>query len=225
MYLNIYGQELQPCSTAGMALAGRTSTGFCTEKNDVSDSLHVCIDLSSNDNYCTITNQNQNWCSESKPCDNGYGQSCEETCPIENWCACQWNFASYVQLVGGCNYVKDLQCNAINLQTIRAYVNTISRKKDRSKRIYNALNCLVSKCGLSNTETLIQMYTVNQNSYGPKIGLFFTVLIICVACYTVHRISKDDEREEIIMNTSDPDDYFAMGKTLWKGKWIETACF
>ena len=226
MYLNIYGDQLQPCSTAGMALAGRTSTGFCTEKNDVSDSRHICIDLSKNNNFCTFTNQNRNWCSDSKPCDDGYGQSCEEMCPIENWCTCQWNFALYLQNVGGCNYVNDLQCNAINMQTIKAYVNKISNKKDRSKRIYNALNCIVSKCGLSDTDTLIQMYSANRNPNGPMSGLFFTALIVCVAGYTLHRrISRHGDREEIIMNTNDPDDYFAMGKTLWKGKWIETACF
>lgn len=225
IYLNVYGQQLQPCSTAGMALAGRTSTGYCTEKNDVSDSRHICINLSSNNNFCMTTNQNRNWCSDSKSCDDGSGNSCEEMCAIENWCVCQWNFASHVQNVGGCNYVNDLQCDAINLQTIKAYVNKISSKKDRNKRVYNALNCVVSKCGLSDSETLIQMYSMKRNSNGSIIGVFFTVLIVCVAGYTLHRISRGDNREEIIMNTNDPDDYFAMGKTLWKGKWIETACF
>lgn len=224
---NIYGEKLQPCSTSGMALAGATSSGYCFEKNDESNSHHVCINLSSNSDFCDMTKQSKDWCSDEKVCDNGYGSSNGAMCSIENWCACQWSFATYIQNIGGCEFVQDLKCNAIHLQTIKSYVNMIATRKDRDDRISNALNCIVSKCGLNNSEKLIQMYSSQQSSKGHKVmGALFSILIIVVAGYTMYKFCWNCHMEDdIIINTDDPDDYFAMGKTLWKGKWIETSCF
>ena len=122
------------------ALTGYTRTGYCVNENDDIGSHHVCIDLSSTTggNFCTVTRQ-PDWCSSLMPCHNDYNQSC----PIQNWCVCQWAFASYIEKAGGCDHIQNVQCNAVNMQTLNAY------RKSSQKRNIEALKCLESKCGLS----------------------------------------------------------------------------
>lgn len=46
-YLNVYGEELQSCSSSGQALTGYLRNGSCTALVDDGGSHHICIDLSS----------------------------------------------------------------------------------------------------------------------------------------------------------------------------------
>ena len=66
-------------------------------------------------------------------------------CDIENWCVCQWAFASYIQKAGGCDAIQDIQCDAINIQALRAY--------ERDTQKYGqALACLYERCDVTSTE-------------------------------------------------------------------------
>lgn len=138
-YTNVYGNELQRCSTSGTALTGYTRNGFCVEQSDDIGSHHICINLSSTTggNFCQVTGQS-NWCSSTDmPCDE---DPQDVTCAIENWCVCQWAFASYIQDAGGCDKVQDIQCDSINMEALRAYQSTSGYEQ--------ALQCLVERCNL-----------------------------------------------------------------------------
>lgn len=154
-YTNVYGNELQRCSTSGTALTGYTRTGYCVEQSDDTGSHHICINLNSTTggNFCDVTGQS-NWCSSTDmPCDendnddNNEDPQDEATCAIENWCVCQWAFASYIQKAGGCDQIQDIQCNAINMEALRAYQSTNGYQQ--------ALQCLVERCNLSSSTNFL----------------------------------------------------------------------
>jgi uncharacterized protein (DUF2237 family) len=142
-YQNVYGNELQPCSTEGMALTGYTRNGYCIDQNDDEGSHHVCIDLASTSggNFCSVTGQSD-WCSDSMSC----VEDTSRYCPVQNWCVCQWAFASYIENAGGCDQIQDIACESINQQTIVAYQKQLSSTKYR-----NALKCLVNRCSLDSS--------------------------------------------------------------------------
>ena len=162
-YLNVYGKELQKCSTSGTALTGYTRTGYCVEQSDDTGSHHICINLNSTTggNFCDVTGQS-NWCSSTDmPCDdngsgtgsgNGSGNNPEDeaqqqsaTCAIENWCVCQWAFASYIKKAGGCDQIQDIQCSAINIEALYAYQSTQGYEQ--------AYQCLVERCNLASSSS------------------------------------------------------------------------
>ena len=102
--LNVYGDELALCSKPGMAMTGFTRDGHCTDLDDDAGSHHICIQMwPSKVNFCNQTGQ-PDWCEEEMPCH----EDASKTCPIKNWCVCQWAFEAYVQKVG-CDAVVDLQ--------------------------------------------------------------------------------------------------------------------
>lgn len=139
-YKNVYGEELQPCSMSGMALTGFTRNGFCTNRIDDRGSHHICIDLSSasGGNFCDVTGQ-PNWCSSSEmPCHED--PTSRRSCAIEHWCVCQWAFASYIDKAGGCDQIQNIQCDAINIEAMKAYKT--------QKGYEDAYQCLVERCGL-----------------------------------------------------------------------------
>jgi len=148
-YLNVYGETLQPCSQSGAALTGYLRDGHCVDRDGDSGSHHICIDLSSvsstgnyqGQNFCEVTGQSD-WCSGTDmPC---HDDPSSEECPVENWCVCQWAFASYVDRAGGCGAIQDVACDAINARALEAY------NEDRAK-YGSALSCLVERCGLEST--------------------------------------------------------------------------
>lgn len=146
--LNLYNQLLQPCSTTGMALTGYTRDGTCVDRADDSGSHHICIDLSSASsnglNFCQVTGQS-NWCAQRMPCA-GDDESSDSSsyCPVQDWCVCQWAFASYLQEAGGCDAIQEIHCEATNVQAIKAY-----RKMAGEEKYQNALECLTQRCDLS----------------------------------------------------------------------------
>merc|ERR1711923_36593 len=71
------------------------------------------------------------------PCHGTCGDS--DNCPVKNWCVCQWAFARYVKLSGGCSKIQTVICEAINIETLHAYRNNTGYKE--------ALDCLQEKCG------------------------------------------------------------------------------
>ena len=136
---NVNGEALQPCSQDGTALTGYTRNGHCVDQNDDTGSHHICINLasiaSSDQNFCEVTGQSD-WCSSTDfPCHEDQNQSCA----IENWCVCQWAFASYIEKAGGCDAIQDIQCDAINMKAMDAY------KKDLTQ-YGEALACLYKRC-------------------------------------------------------------------------------
>lgn len=74
------------------------------------------------------------------PCNEGGGSSC----PIQNWCVCQWAFASYLEKAGGCDAIQDIQCDAINMKAVEAY-------KKNAYQYGDALACIVERCSLGQT--------------------------------------------------------------------------
>ena len=132
--LNVYGDELALCSKPGMAMTGFTRDGHCTDLDDDAGSHHICIQMwPSKVNFCNQTGQ-PDWCEKEMPCH----EDASKTCPIKNWCVCQWAFEAYVQKVG-CDAVVDLQCEAVNKVALDAY----EEDKDAHKE---ALACLKLKC-------------------------------------------------------------------------------
>ena len=136
---NVYGGTLQSCSSDGSARAGYTRSGYCVNEKDDVGSHHICINLaaiaSSGQNFCQVTGQSD-WCSSSMPCHENKYQSCQ----VENWCVCQWAFASYIQKAGGCSAIQHIQCDAINIHALYAYEKS---SEDKHKE---ALQCIYDRC-------------------------------------------------------------------------------
>ncbi len=65
----------------------------------------------------------------------------KSTCAIENWCVCQWAFASYIEKAGGCDAIQEIQCDAINMKALEAY-------KSNYDKYGEALSCLYERCEL-----------------------------------------------------------------------------
>lgn len=139
-YKNVYGQPLQSCSSDGMALTGFTRTGHCVDRNDDIGSHHICIDMTSTTggNFCTVTRQ-PDWCNSYMPCH----ENRNEACPVQDWCVCQWAFASYIQEAGGCNSIQDIVCDAINIQAMVAY-----EEESADRKFQEAYDCIRAKCGI-----------------------------------------------------------------------------
>jgi hypothetical protein len=75
--------------------------------------------------------------------DGGNNEYYDGGCGIQNWCVCQWAFASYLQKAGGCDMVQSIVCDSINLEAVLAYKELTSQSQ------YNtALQCIVDRCGL-----------------------------------------------------------------------------
>jgi len=164
-YENVLGTELQRCSYTGMALSGYTRTGYCVDQQDDEGSHHICIDLSSANggNFCTVTGQSD-WCSSSMECDDSgyYSQNVadegnnedddasdddDQTCPVQNWCVCQWAFANYLEAAGGCDAIQDVVCESINAEAVKAYIG----KQNAAEKYSDALACIVERCGVDLT--------------------------------------------------------------------------
>jgi len=133
--LGLSGEPLKTCSKPGMAMTGFTRDGKCQDLgDDDAGSHHICIQMK--DDFCIQTGQ-PNWCADDMPC---MGQ--DGDCPIGNWCVCQWAFARYIQMAGGCDAIVDLQCDATNLAALKAY----EAQKAEDKSIQDALDCIKQKC-------------------------------------------------------------------------------
>ena len=133
-----------------MALTGYTRSGECVEEQDDVGSHHICIDLSSTTggNFCNVTGQ-PDWCSSSMECDSSRPTS--QLCPVKNWCVCQWAFASYIEGAGGCDYIQTIKCNAVNIEALKAYQAAAGTINDMNSKYTKALQCLESRCGLTNS--------------------------------------------------------------------------
>ena len=171
-YLNVYGETLQPCSQSGAALTGYLRDGHCVDRDGDSGSHHICIDLSSvsstgnyqGQNFCQVTGQSD-WCSSTDmPChDEDDSSSEEEECPVENWCVCQWAFASYINKAGGCDAIQDVVCDAINSRALEAYYT--NRDKYAA-----ALSCLVERCGLVESSAYYSSLLAAGSGGGGGVG-------------------------------------------------------
>jgi hypothetical protein len=153
-FLNVYGQPLHSCSSNGMALTGYTRTGYCVDQYDDQGSHHICIDLSStssdnnsnnnHNNFCTVTGQSD-WCSsQDMPCHKDEDDDNDDgSCSIQNWCVCQWAFASYIEAAGGCDSIQTIVCDSINRQAVAAY-----QQQQHQEKYATALQCIVDRCVL-----------------------------------------------------------------------------
>lgn len=122
--------------------AGISTDGHCTDVgDDDKGSHHICIQMK--EDFCTVTGQS-NWCVEKMPCMDGHGK-----CPIGNWCVCQWAFARYIQMAGGCDAIVDLDCEGTNAAAVRAYKGEAS-----DATIKAALECIERKCHISEGRAL-----------------------------------------------------------------------
>mmetsp|Transcript_91172 Transcript_91172/g.195553 ORF Transcript_91172/g.195553 Transcript_91172/m.195553 type:complete len:171 (-) Transcript_91172:268-780(-) len=132
---SVMGGALSTCSKPGMAMTGFTRDGHCQDVgDDDAGSHHICIQMKPD--FCAVTGQ-PNWCGSKMPCMGSPGK-----CPIGNWCVCQWAFARYIEMAGGCDAIVDLVCDATNMAAFRAY------KASNSPSHKEALSCIEKKCGL-----------------------------------------------------------------------------
>ena len=74
-------------------------------------------------------------CHLEMPCHEEGGRSC----PINNWCVCEWALASYVDKEG-CDAVR-IHCDATNRKVIDHYARASS-----SPRVESALSCVMKQC-------------------------------------------------------------------------------
>ena len=207
-YLNVYGQPLKSCSSEGMALTGYTRTGYCVDQNDDEGSHHICIDLSSttvnndgqdNGNFCDVTGQ-YDWCSsQDMECDtingsnNGYYESGSGNgngggngggCAIQNWCVCQWAFASYLDKAGGCDSIQTIVCESINLEAVLAY-----QEQSAYGKYGTALQCIVDRCGLDMNNLPKRSYHQQQQQQQlhlpshRSVGFLITIVILASVAF------------------------------------------
>lgn len=180
-----------------MALTGYTRSGSCVEYQDDSGSHHICIDLSSTTggDFCEVTGQSD-WCSSYLPCDttNDDGNS-DSNCPVEDWCVCQWAFASYIENAGGCDYIQELKCDAINMEAVNAYTSKAGGSSDYNKKYTNALDCLVSRCG-------IELSALSSSSYfsasRSSSGFFVCASIASVVIFAGYILRKRNQSNQIL---------------------------
>mmetsp|Transcript_398 Transcript_398/g.599 ORF Transcript_398/g.599 Transcript_398/m.599 type:complete len:226 (-) Transcript_398:156-833(-) len=194
---NIYGETLEQCSHSGMALTGYTRDGYCTDINGDTGSHHICIDLSSTTggNFCSVTGQSD-WCSSSMTCHDGGG-----LCPVQDWCVCQWAFASYLQYAGGCDKIQDLVCEAINMQAALAYESMAGITK-----YDNALRCIESRCGvsLSKTGTSALLAKAMNNKAGIVYASSLLIAASAVAFFTWNRTQQmQGKREHLVKSMTE----------------------
>ena len=144
-YKNVVGGELEHCSGTGMALTGYTRQGLCVDRVDDAGSHHICINMQSNvgGNFCSVTGQ-PDWCSSSMTCDDGTGSYGSGSCQVQNWCVCQWAFASYLQRAGGCDKIQEIVCEATNMEAYKAYASNSNYAEAKA--------CIESRCGLGDAK-------------------------------------------------------------------------
>lgn len=208
-YLNVYGEALHSCSSDGMALTGYTRSGSCVDENDDSGSHHICIDLSSlggdggEDNFCDVTGQSD-WCSyEDMPC---HEDADDSSCPVQNWCVCQWAFASYIQGSGGCDNIQSVVCDSINQQALLAYQKVIS-KRNPEQKYRDALECLVDRCGLdSNYLSAMTSASSSRSIYGGVFLASMTLAAVTAYVYRKRSASKKNELDKGYVGAEDVKD-------------------
>jgi len=183
-YKNVYGDELQSCSSDGTALTGYTRTGFCVDENDDQGSHHICIDLSSasGGNFCDVTGQDD-WCSSEMPCHDDQNEYCQ----VQQWCVCQWAFASYLENAGGCDNIQTVACESINIEAVFAY----QQKQNVASKYKNALECLVERCGLDTSSSIYKTGGTNGMTL-PWLG--WGLVLIAAATLTWYFVSNRQQK-------------------------------
>ena len=66
-------------------------------------------------------------------------------CPVKNWCVCEWAFKDYIAAAGGCDAIKNINCDATNALAVAHY----EAKETADPKVAAALACLESRCGLT----------------------------------------------------------------------------
>ena len=188
-YVNVYGNALQPCSSEGMALTGYTRTGYCVDRNDDEGSHHICIDLSSANggNFCDVTGQDD-WYSSEMPCDG----DTDSYCQVQQWCVCQWAFASYLSNAGGCDIIQDIVCESINIQAVRAYQG--------NSKYSEALECLADRCGLDMSRSYLQS---NGNTSQNAAVAWLATALLLVAIGVFVALKKGLPKKETLLPQSE----------------------
>jgi len=144
---NANGDELQPCSTSGMALTGGSREGYCVDTYGNYGS-HICMNIdNSNDdinNFCNL----ENTAGKLPACVENAQFPCQEDtrlmCPVQNYCVHQCYFSHYLEEIGSCDDIQDIQCDAVNMRSLIAY-----GKRASVEKYGNALDCIAKKCDIS----------------------------------------------------------------------------
>ncbi|CAB9510268.1 expressed unknown protein [Seminavis robusta] len=159
---NVFGMELESCSTAGMAMTGITGTGHCVHFDYLRNgeiSKTICIDVPSfskaywedhnhhlrnGGNFFAATGQVASL-HQDMPCT----QDPTQNCPVQHWCINEDAFAQYVDYVGGCQKVGRILCQSTNKQAIELYQQEVyDGTSNEHEKNQQALECLRLKCWL-----------------------------------------------------------------------------
>jgi uncharacterized protein (DUF2237 family) len=166
---NVLGGPLSTCSKPGYALTGFTRDGHCVDMgDDDAGSHHICIQMKPD--FCTVTGQ-PNWCGEKMECMNQAGM-----CPIGNWCVCQWAFARYIKMAGGCNSIVDIECDSTNMAALNAYRSQASS----DPTIQEALECLEQRCSI--TSRLYDASVPSQQTVGASVSQNSWITLSLAGC-------------------------------------------
>lgn len=142
---NVNEGALATCSKTGTALTGFTRDGHCVDSGDDDQgSHHICIEMKPD--FCSVTGQ-PNWCGEKMECMGG-----GPDCAIGNWCVCQWAFARYIEMAGGCDKAVNVVCDATNIAALNAYKEQASNDDS----IKAALECLEKRCSITATARMLE---------------------------------------------------------------------
>lgn len=119
------------------------------------------------------------WCSSEMGCHENYSAQC----PVENWCVCQWAFASYLHNAGGCDKIQDVVCESTNMVALEAY----EAQAASSPHIADALACLMSRCSISADARAAEVHA-NANAEAPageagtsaSVPLLLGGMVLCI---------------------------------------------
>ncbi|KAL3911283.1 MAG: hypothetical protein SGARI_001723 [Bacillariaceae sp.] len=138
-------------------------------------------------------------------------------CAIQNWCVCQWAFASYIQTAGGCDYIQDIVCESVNLEAVLAYQQQVASGSDSYGKYENALQCLVDRCGLdvnnlpssarSNVDGLTAFVPTSVGSMSVMIlSLLVAGMVATIAFFTYRRykLDKKEEHQSCLLQQDQP---------------------
>merc|ERR1719210_1096488 len=118
-------------------------------------------------------------------------------CKIGNWCVCQWAFARYIEMAGGCDSIVNIVCDATNMAAYKAY-------KDQSSDpvIDAALQCLESRCNLHPTQSLYDSDMIVPTQTSSSMIAFESGIIVSVLVVLAVAIAFVVRRQRSSSNSS-----------------------
>lgn len=201
---NVHGEELQPCSTSGMAVTGVNRTGFCEGQVDTLAET-ICVNLatlaSGENDFCKETDDIDSFCedndNENLYCPDPTDDTLTTECEIQAWCVSPAAFAVYIEEMGSCFAISDIVCKSINI----AALATLEFDKDDYA---DALDCIIDRCGLylSYRASMSALSTMGVRNSTVNMAGFAAVLVgmLMGVAWFIQRTVDDSDLEESLVS-------------------------